>query len=317
MALSALFHQREEKKELEKKEVSYTDIPSEARGRIVYLLDRYIGDYKVENNYLYGLSYEEPPTSNTTWEWIERNYLETTGKFDLGNGSDSKQKVRNFIMMAQVSHCLSMIELAMLGGLAGFYKFHSGDYDRRKSSITINPLEAEETLNDIFKYYRMGYQLLDGKIVKVGSDYLYKEAVERVSNELTELHFDGVKEEFSKALNYHRDGKPEEALAWANKAYESTMKAICDEMKIGYKSKETVKTLVPLMIQYILPPEFNPQLGGTKTLLFSLSGARNQMSGHGAGKKKRKVPKFVTSFAIHQAATTILLLVEAYKEKIK
>lgn len=316
MAILRLFHQREQDKELSQKELSYDELPSELRVKVVYLLGKYLGKYVVEDPWDYGMG-PEVPRSNGTWDLAERELREALGELSIGSGESSKAKYCSYVLSAPVNETLSAIELAFICGEIGFEQIHDGDWQRQNSNISRTPEGATKELNELFKIYRIGYQLLDGKIVRVDSEYLHNETIKKVVNVLSEFHFDGPIKEFQQALDHHRRNEPENALNWANRAFESTMKAICDEMDWKYPSKATAGDLIPVITKNLLPPYFNPQLGGTKTLLEALPAVRGQIATHGDGKTKKKIPTYVTSYAIHQAATTIVLLVDAYKERGK
>lgn len=314
MVMLRLYHQREKDKELAKKELVYDDIPREVRVKIIYLIGKFLGGYVLENPWDYGMG-PEALRSNQTWDYAEEELREALGVLSLSTDRGSKAKYCSYILTAPVNETLSAIELAFAFGKIGYEQIHHDSWQRKKSGISIAPETAVNELNEIFKMYRIGYQLLEGQIVKVDSDYLHKETVNQVIEALTEFLFEGPIEEFRQALDHHRRGEPENTLNWANRAFESTMKAICDERGWKYPSKATAGDLIPIITRNLLPPYFNPQLGGTKTILEALPGARGQIATHGDGKTKKKIPAYVTSYALHQAATTILLLVNAYKEK--
>jgi len=314
MAILRLFHQRKQDKKLALKKLSYDDIPNEVRVKIVYLLARLLGKYVVANPWDYGLG-EEMPRSNQTWDLAEEELREALGKLSIGSSKDQKANYSSYILSSSVEEALSAVELAFLYGEVGYEKIHEDDWQREKSEISTTPEKARDEINELFKIYKIGYQLLDGKIVRIDSEYLHKETVEKVTDTLAELHFEGPIQEFRKALDHHRKGNPEDALNWANRAFESTMKAICDERGWKYPSKTTAGKLIPIIVKNLLPAYFNPQLGGTKAILEALPAVRGQVATHGDGKIKKEIPIYVTSYAIHQSAATILLLVNAHKQK--
>lgn len=62
----------------------------------------------------------------------------------------------------------------------------------------------------------------------------------------------------------------------------------------------------------LLPKSLQAEFGALRGLLESgLPVVRNKLSGHGQGLDVRKVPAHIARFALNQAATNIVLLIEA------
>jgi hypothetical protein len=80
-----------------------------------------------------------------------------------------------------------------------------------------------EELNTRFKEHGVGYQLTEGKLLRVDSQLVHTEAVIPALAVLRGKHFAGAQEEFLSAFEHYRHGKKEEALVDACKSFESTM----------------------------------------------------------------------------------------------
>jgi hypothetical protein len=78
-------------------------------------------------------------------------------------------------------------------------------------------------LNTRFKEHGVGYQLTEGKLLRVDSQLVHTEAVIPALAVLRGKHFAGAQEEFLSAFEHYRHGKKEEALVDACKSFESTM----------------------------------------------------------------------------------------------
>ena len=106
-------------------------------------------------------------------------------------------------------------------------------------------------------------------------------------------------------------------LSKAQKAFESTLKTICALRKWDHSKRATASQLVAVIFEKKLLPEYmQTQLGGVRAFLESaVPTLRNQDAGHGQGPEVREVPAHLAAFALHAAATNIVLLVEAHRAK--
>jgi hypothetical protein len=127
--------------------------------------------------------------------------------------------------------------------------------------------------------------------------------------------FTGASDEFLKAHEHYRKGRKGEAMTEALKAFESTMKAICDENGWSYPGNATAKTLVKAVLDNgVVPKYMETHLSGLRnTLEAGLPTVRNKNSGHGQGLLRRDVPDYFAGYALHLAATNIVFLVEAHQ----
>lgn len=140
----------------------------------------------------------------------------------------------------------------------------------------------------------------------------------RAPSALLLLHdeeFRGAEEEFLNAHKHYRDGRQKEAIADALKAFESTLKTICDRRSWSYDPKATAKPLLDVVLQNgLVPPELEPQFSGLRAALESgLPMIRNRKGGHGQGQEPVTVPPHIVAFALHLAAANIVFLVEAHR----
>ena len=96
---------------------------------------------------------------------------------------------------------------------------------------------------------------IGGRIISVESLYLYTEAVQPAIRLLYDLHFEGAVQEFMGAHKHFREGNNKEAIVGAENAFESTMKAICDQRGWAYETeKATATNLLDLIFQHGLIP---------------------------------------------------------------
>ncbi len=151
--------------------------------------------------------------------------------------------------------------------------------------------------------------------MRVNSRYIHAEAIKPAISLLNTAGFDGALEEFLDAHEHYRKGEMKEAMSNALKAFESTMKAICDKNGWGYKEGDTARTLVKIVLDNELVPRYMEThfAGLHSTLEAGLPTVRNKNSGHGQGFFVKQVPDYLVGYALHLAATNIVFLVEAHE----
>lgn len=189
-------------------------------------------------------------------------------------------------------------------------------YIRQSAHVTLEPDDAIEELNVRFREHALGYQYLNGQIVRIDSQYIYESAVKPALKLLRDEEFDGASEEFMSANQHFRQQRYKEAVNDALKSFESTIKTICSRMKWQYNETDTAKMLIgACFANGLVPQNMQAHFAGLRTTLESgLPTIRNKRTGHGQGEFPQKLPPHVAAYAMHLAATNIVFLVESYKE---
>ena len=178
-----------------------------------------------------------------------------------------------------------------------------------------DPEKAIEELNIRFRQAGFGYQFECGQIVQIDSQLLHSEVVKPALVLLADPRFEGAQQEFLSAHAHYRAGEHEDAIIDANRAFESTMKAICDIMEWEYPKGARASDLVKNIRRNGLLPDYLDQSFDQllATLQSGLPKVRNEAGGHGQGRIPRETPGYVAGYALHLAAANIVLLVEALK----
>lgn len=213
------------------------------------------------------------------------------------------------------TYILSAIEFAFRVVAQAGNDIASYQYEYR-SSMTVD--QAVTDVNERFRQNYVDY-FLDPEsftIRAIDSEFLHAEVVTPALSLIRQSGFTGAEAEFSKALEHHRYGLQEEAVNDALKAFESTMKQICDERNWPYNpDRDTAKSLIAIVIKNeLLPSWIQEQFSGLRLLLESgTPTVRNKTAGHGSGRRPRTVPPYIAAYAIHTAGANILLLINAHK----
>lgn len=185
-------------------------------------------------------------------------------------------------------------------------------YLRRANSDEIATSCIEE-LNARFREHGVGYQYDSGEIIRVDSELIHVEAVKPALLLLRGANYSGAQEEFLGAFEHYRHGKNKEALNECLKAFESTMKAICQKRGWTFKPTDTAKTLIQICFEKQLIPDFwQTQFASLRSMLeSSVPTGRNKLSGHGQGFSAVTVPDHIAAYMLHMTASTVVFLIRA------
>ncbi len=290
---------------------------------VVYQYDQFPTPFRVQVSHIWSTaigpwasrySSAEIPASNMYWSLIENLCARELGRRLLGEASDPMSRCVEFLETAKRDELLDIVELS--------FRFIDktvrllDNYQRHRCRITQDSDEAIEELNHRFREHGLGYQYADGQIVRVDSQLLHVEGVDRAITLLHDLSFDGPNREFLTAHEHYRHGRHKEAIVEANKALESTLKAICDKRSWAYPHDASAKRLLEIAFKNgLIPPFLEAHLSALRSTLESgLPTTRNRTAGHGQGATPVDVPAYLVSYALHLSAVSIVLLAEAHKE---
>lgn len=213
--------------------------------------------------------------------------------------------------MTNIEKCLDAIEVSFqtINSMIREHGYIYGMSGHAKAD------EAISDLNIRFKENGVGYQFIDNQIIRVDSQLLHAEAVKPALTLLNTKGYQGPQEEFLKAYEHYKKGNNKEALNDCLKAFESTMKAICDKRGWAYDPKGGAKDLIAVMFANGLIPTFwQTQLSSLRSLLeSSIPTGRNKLSGHGQGSTPTEVPDEITAYMLHMTASTVVFLTTAEK----
>lgn len=166
-------------------------------------------------------------------------------------------------------------------------------------------------LNYRFKEYGLGYEFVNGELIKKSNEVIHSEIIKPVLKLLHDEKFKGAENEFMLAFENYKNGQNKDAILYAQKAFESSMKTICKRKKYTYGENDSAKKLLEILrLQNYYPEYLNKQLVLLSDLLLSgLPKMRNEEAGHGQGEEIRNVENNYVEYAIHLAATNIVFLV--------
>lgn len=300
------------KKELEesgkKDYYIYDDFPSEFRNKLVYLVVDVLRPWAEEIMSPFGRS---SPSDTEPYRITEDAILRKYGYGPLPGDT-----LGGYIHQADTDYLLDFIELFLVVSV------QCVDPSERNAGKKYQALKsAVERLNAILKEHRIGYEFVQSQMIRKDSEFLHREIIKEAINLLYVEGFDGALTEFMRAIELSQEEKKEswaDAITNANRAFESTMKAICDKHGIPYrKDKDTAKDLIQKMYDsgFLMPylQNFTDQLRIMMTS--GLPTIRSRQAAHGHGLKPKDIQRSYVQFALHLAGTFIVFLIQRHQEK--
>ena len=175
-----------------------------------------------------------------------------------------------------------------------------------------------DELNQRFRQHNLGYELVNGQIIRKDSELLVQETIAPAFSLLHDKRFSSAEDEMQKAFRFRRDGENAEAILNAGKAFESTMAVICNELQytIQGNKRSAGIYLTALRSNNFYPSYLNDHLTHIcNTLEKGLPCVRNENGGHGAGTESTDISDAFADYALHLTATNIVFLVDLFNEK--
>lgn len=295
------FSKRLKKQEAAQKDVyTYDEIPEKLRVQVSHIWDSAIGD-----------------ANSTAWDSINLTMSKILGVRNLTDVEyyNSRQHCYEFLQSCSDGEALDIIECSFVTLIEQYPGYTSAHI--KFSGIDQDVEDAIKELNYWFKDNSVGYEFVERQIIRIDQTHLHQEVIKPAITLLFEEEFEGAAEEFLNAHGYYRKGEYKNALAEALKAFESTMKTICDKKGFTYnKGSDTAQRLINVLFENNLIPEYlrNHFSGLRNTLEAGLPTVRNKQAGHGQGSDSIKVEPYFVEYAINLAATNIVFLIKAYKE---
>jgi hypothetical protein len=305
-----IFNLFSDRQKLLKSEVSdvyrYDDLPRAFRVQIVHIWTDALGGPDAYNR---GVGYTRD-FYRIVVETLCREYgmfrlVETkaSARHYLGELSDF------FLRESDIDRCIDVVEITfrMIDTTARSPNFAIGKNGNKIAD------DAIEELNSRFQQHRIGYRFEGSQVIRIDSQLLHSEMNKPALTLLTQKHLSGAQQEFLRAHEHHRGGRPKEAINEALKALESTLKGIFDRRRWHYPANATIKSLIDKCFDEGLIPAFwASQMAGLRALLEGgIPPARNRLGSHGQGAEPTVVPDHIVSYVLHMTAATIVFLATA------
>lgn len=254
---------------------TYDDLPGKLRIQIIHLITEGIGE-DIDGS-----------RNRKIYAEIVRIMRHELGKFQLHEEAwkGPATEIANYILQEKDADlCLTAVELSFRL-IDVFVRKNWSDICYGGYSPKIMPDDAIDSLNIRFKEASVGYQYVSGEIIRVDSEILHSEAVKPALSLLRDKRYNGANDEFLSAHAHYRNGKYKECLTDCTKAFESTMKVICDKRKWTYASGDTANKLVNVILENCLIDKYwQTHFTSLSSMLSSgIPTPRNKTAAHGQG----------------------------------
>lgn len=254
---------------------------------------------------------------NDIWENLDFNLCKELGKMRLGNKAYSENNILDYLLNCNDKDYLDSLDFIIhyihlrMEVILQAHAYWGNRINRHAIENRITEINYRLRQNSI------GYEAIDGQLVRIDNQYLHDEVVKTAIKLLHENDFKSVSEEFHKAHEHYKQGDYKDAVVNAGKAFESTMKTICS--KNGYKydgQRDTANILIKHLFDNKLIPSYmqNHIQGLKQALENSAHVLRNKNGGHGQGDVIVDVDDSIVRYTLNLCATNIVFLVERYKE---
>lgn len=288
----------------------YNSLPLAFKNQVIHIWNDAIGPFWEPGLY----SYTSKPTSNEIWQDIHDVIAREVGIFNLGHkGNDPYIQCQEYLHNAETDDALSLIEVSFRVIEKVIPEYNS--YYMYGGKIKLPAKEAIDELNQRFLEHNIGYQYQNSEIIRIDSQYIHTEVVKPALSLLGEVAFKGALEEFLCAHRNYRKGDYKQAIGEALKAFESTMKSICDARSWIYPKNATAKPLLNLIFDNgLIPRELLSHYTALQSTLESGVPTLSNIKGrHGQGLELIEVPSYLAAYVIHLTASNIVMLIEAHK----
>ena len=258
----------------------YVDVPPKLRVQISQLLVDAIGPQYAPSPYAMGSVPHHHPSA---WQFIEKTLCREIGVYSLGRGSTECARVLEHLSKADVDGFLDVCELC-----ARYVEHVIGDwsdYKIQSHGIVQKPSEALDELNFRFRASGLGCQYESGNFIRADSEYTHEEIVKPALSLLSTPGFAGPQQEYTAAHRHYRAREYSQSITEAGKAFESTLKVVCEKNGWPYPKGARSSDLLKVIRQHNLWPNYldNSFDQLLATLSSGLPKVRNEEGAHGQG----------------------------------
>ena len=229
----------------------YDSIPSKLKVQIVRVFQDLMGIPVSDGSVV----------SETAWRSFHNFFCREKGFFKLEGRSLYSACIDYFLSDIETEDALDWIEIAIL--VAAWTHETYDEYDRRTEGITTKIDDGAEELNARFLDHDTGYQIANGKIIRIDRHFVHSEIVKPALIFLQEQDFQAANKEFMLAHKHYREQNYKDSVVAAHRAFESTLKAICAGLTIPFSGGTAPANSLSLFAaadssRVIFPPALTP-----------------------------------------------------------
>lgn len=169
------------------------------------------------------------------WDMIHDRFarekgLKQLGQYEANGIGYGKPNIELYILNTNVEDALDLLDFSFHIMDVSLRELQPNQPDFGGTDALIS--HAIEELNYRFNQHNLGYEFVNGNIIRIDHKLLHQEVIKPALRLLYEEGFEGAEEEFRNAFEKRKKGDNRNAIIEAGRAFESTIKTICD--KKGY-----------------------------------------------------------------------------------
>ena len=278
----------------------YDNLPEKFKNQIIFILEDL---YLILNDQIYEKDF---------YYYIHRALCKEWGKerlFKLPVGFKDKESVEEFIKYKKTSldEIFDLIEYSLRytqERLDDRYRHINGSYDNLNHVIN--------EINHRFKESKLGYEIVDLKIIRIDAQYTHSNIIKPTINLTANIQYKQVNLEYMDAITFYQDENYEQSIEKATEAFESTLKIICDKNKWKYQDNDGYERLVNICYKNNFLDDFIiNEFTSLQGILKSMSAVRNKYTSHGKGNDKLNIPPYLVKHVLNVTGSCILFLIES------
>ncbi len=174
-------------------------------------------------------------------------------------------------------------------------------------------------VNHRFEQHGIGYQYVNGLIIRIDSQFLHAEVVKPALVLLDVPAFAKANGEFMTAHKHYRTSNFKDAVTAANRAFETMLKLICDLEGWTYGGGSRASELVTVVNNNgLFTHDFEKGITAyAAAMKTGLPSVRNDAGGHGEGLADKAVTPEIARYAINLTATNLIFLGNCHAALVK
>ena len=178
---------------------------------------------------------------------------------------------------------------------------------------------AVDELNLRFTQHGLGYECINGEIIPKTNAVIHQTVIKPALKLLTDERFRGAEEEYLAAFECLRRGDNKDAILNAEKAFESTIKVICNLLGFDYKDDDSAKRLVETLKKNgFFPSYLNTYIDRLCAMLEEGAPViRNKESGHGQGAEIKATANEYVEYVLNTVASDIVFMYRLFTRHCK
>ena len=292
----------------------YDELPERFRIQVIHIWNSVLGVWRNLGVNLNGPPLQHIP--NYFWRDIRDKTARQKGLLSLSEKAKNPQaECHDYLLKANTEDAIDLIETT--------FRFvdriiRSVDQYERQRLRLDDPDYAIAELNHRFRENGIGYEFIDGEIIRIDSKYIHAQAVKPALHLLQNAGdgFTGPLQEFLDAHERYSKGEYKDAIFSACKSFESTLKAVCTVKGWPFDPHhDTAKSLLEkVFAEGLIPTYLQTEFTSLRSILESgVPTIRNKTSGHGQGAVPISIPGHFAAFVLHLTASNIVFLIECLK----